>query len=159
MSGPQSPHVTEPISTELMPFRRNVDYFLSWYIAETLPEDIEVETNEKMLECATADNPTPYIAPPAFPEDIKLIDRVRQDIRLDENGKQICYEPQRHEGTGVDSDEAQYESYLLKIPEALGKLKGSSMAYVVDFGWQLIEKRFAMEDAESLGLQTQSGPS
>ena len=134
-----------------MPFRRGVSYLLFWHIAETVPKDIEDGLNETMHSRASAENPTPYISAPAYPVDLTLSQRMKQDVFKNEDGESRCYEPPRHEGTGVDSDEAQYESYLLEIDEALERLRGTSMEYVVRLGWDCIQARLEAEaqDASS----------
>ena len=62
-------------------------------------------------------------------------------IRLEPDG----WEPTRVEGTGVDEDEALYVSYLLSVPQALQRLKGSLSASVVSKGLELIHLRKQME--------------
>ncbi len=57
------------------------------------------------------------------------------------------YEPVRHENTGVNEDEALYESYLLPIETAIAKLGDESVsADVVRKGWGAICLRREMED-------------
>ena len=64
------------------------------------------------------------------------------------------YEPVHHEGTGVDEEEQEYESFLLPIEEAVIKLgRKGVMADVVLKGWKGIQDRLAMEalpDAENV---------
>ena len=145
VSGPQSPDVTEPILTELLPFRRDLSYLLSWFVAETLPDEAEEWANNTMWERATEGNPTPYVSPPSFPAGMTLLQRIAQDRAVAANENDLNEVPLRHDGTGVDSDEAQYESYLLKIDEALEVLRGTSMEYVVRFGWECIGNRHRRE--------------
>lgn len=65
-----------------------------------------------------------------------------QRIALEPEG----YEPTRHESTGVDPDEALYESVLLPVESAIEKLGGSSIsADVVRKGWAAICFRREME--------------
>jgi len=59
------------------------------------------------------------------------------------------YEPPRHLGTGVDEEEALYEAYLLPIPDACHKLRGSIMADVVRRGWEAVLLRIRMEDGSA----------
>ncbi|KAI9679823.1 MAG: hypothetical protein M1817_004837 [Caeruleum heppii] len=109
-------------------------YLLFWYIAETLPPDDETALNEAM---SAAPDPTVdeseserrragsslwYKSPPGYPEDLRLSDRVKQEP--------AGYEPTRHSGTGVDDEEAWYDSHLLPVMEAMDKLKGSLQADV-----------------------------
>lgn len=56
-----------------------------------------------------------------------------------------AYEPLKHIGTGVDEEEALYESYLLPIAEARKKLNGTIMADVVRRSWEAIELRMRIE--------------
>ena len=58
------------------------------------------------------------------------------------------YEPPRHEGTGVNEEEMLYRSYLLKIDDAVAKLRGSVMADVVKKGWEAIQVRMREEEEE-----------
>ena len=81
----------------------------------------------------------PYVAPPPYPADLLLSDRVKMDGD--------AYVPPRHEGTGVDEEEALYESYLVPVSEAQTKLRGTIMADVVKKGWQGIEERLEYESA------------
>lgn len=55
------------------------------------------------------------------------------------------YEPTRYENTGVDSDEANYMSYLLPIEDAIQKLGKNSMGEVITAGWERIQARLAAE--------------
>ena len=67
---------------------------------------------------------------------------MAQRVQLEPEG----YEPIRYEDTGVDSEEALYESYLLPVPEAIKKLQGTIMADVVQKGWKGISRRWEIED-------------
>jgi hypothetical protein len=107
-------------------------YVLYWYIAETLPPDLETELE---TEVGAA-----YKPPPPYPSNLALRDRIKQEP----DG----YEPLHHEGTGVDEEEQTYESFLVSVEDAVKKLgKGSVMAEVVLRGWKGIQDRIAMEDA------------
>jgi hypothetical protein len=111
---------------------RSKQYVLYWYIAETLPPDLEME-----LEMTAGDS---YKPPPPYPTDLTLRDR----LKMEPEG----YEPLHHKGTGVDEEEKTYESHLLIIEEAMKKLgKNGVMANVVARGWKGIQDRFALEDA------------
>ncbi|KAL8668629.1 MAG: hypothetical protein Q9168_006747 [Polycauliona sp. 1 TL-2023] len=127
-----SPFVCEPVWTQLMPVTRSTQYILFWYIAETLPPEIEQSLSQKSAQANDV-----YMAPPPYPTDLTLAER----IGLDE--KQA---PVRHENTGVDDDEALYESYLLSIDEAQRKLSGTIMADVIRIGWEAIQTRMEMEE-------------
>ncbi|KAL9038226.1 MAG: hypothetical protein Q9180_003260 [Flavoplaca navasiana] len=121
----------EPIWTQLMPVTRSTQYMLFWYIAETLPPEIEQSLSEK----STQANGT-YMAPPPYPETMTLAERIDLDKKL---------APVRHENTGVNEDEALYESHLLSIDEAQRKLSGTIMADVVRTGWEQIQTRMELE--------------
>ena len=117
---------------QLVPVASTSQYVLFWYIAETIPPGAETSIPPRAEGEAS-----PYQPPPPFPTDLSLAQRVQ----LEPEG----YEPIRYEDTGVNSEEAQYTSYLLPISEAMKKLKGSIMADVVRKGWQGIEKRREIE--------------
>ena len=113
-------------------------YLLFWYVAETLPPDIE--TSLSSSAAAAAADGAAYEPPPAYPANLSLRDRMK----LEPEG----YEPIHHEGTGVDAEEQTYESHLVPVSEAVKKLgKGGVMADVVLRGWKGIQDRLAMEDA------------
>ncbi|KAF2875485.1 hypothetical protein BDV95DRAFT_626056 [Massariosphaeria phaeospora] len=127
------PLTAEPVWMQMMPMGGHGprQYIVYWYIAETLPPDIE---KELQTEAGGA-----YKPPPPYPKDLKLRDRAK----LEPEG----YEPVHHEGTGVDEEEQTYESYLVPLDEAVEKLgKRDVMAAVVVRGWQGIQDRLAMED-------------
>jgi len=125
----------EPPWTEFLPLSTRTQYLLFWYIAETLPPDVELVLN---LEADAADSSTPpYLQPPAYPSDLKLIDRVENEPE--------GYIPPRHEGTGVNEDEMQYDSHLLHIEDAIAKLGRSVMAEVVREGWEAVQERLKEE--------------
>lgn len=125
----------------MVPQTRTSQYILFWYIAETVPPPVEEDLNAAMAEKATAENPTPYQTPPRFPADMTLAERVM----LEQDG----YTPLHHKNTAVDADEALYESYLLPVEEAVGKLKGTVMEDVVRSGWEAICSRYSMETQDS----------
>ena len=56
------------------------------------------------------------------------------------------YEPIRHENTGVNAEEALYESYLMPVEEAIEKLGRGISADVVRKGWEAIQLRHEMDD-------------
>ena len=96
--------------------------------------------NEQMEGQSMAANPTPYQAPPRYPAELRLAERIKM---RGEDG-----DPVHHENTGVNADEVLYESHLLTIGEALEVLKGSFMASVVRSGWEGICLRHEMELAD-----------
>ena len=67
------------------------------------------------------------------------------------------YEPPRHEGTGVNEEEMLYHSYLLKVGDAMAKLKGSVMADVVREGWEAIQARMREEELLSSQSNVEQG--
>ena len=79
---------------------------------------------------------------------------MEQDVARDRTGEVTgYYEPVRHEGTGVDSDEMEYESHLMDIDEACRVLGGTELEYVVRTAWRCIEERYRVEveqEAEAL---------
>lgn len=81
-----------------------------------------------------------YQYPPKFDASVTL----KQRIALE----QLGYEPPRHENTGVDEEEALYESCLLPIDDALEKLGRGISADVVRKGWEAICLRRSMEETE-----------
>jgi len=121
----------EAVWMQLMPLGAR-QYVLYWYIAETLPPDVEKELE---TEVGAA-----YKPPPPFPKNLTLRDR----IKLEPEG----YEPLHHENTGVDEEEQTYESFLVSVEEAVKKLgRNSVMADVVLRGWKGIQDRLAIENA------------
>ncbi|MCJ1313221.1 hypothetical protein MMC25_006898 [Agyrium rufum] len=136
-------NVIEPVLTQVYPQNAQIQYIVFWYVAETLPEKVEKEVNTAVKKKETEMYPKPYIQPPHFPKDITL----RQRVEMDTVGEMI-YEPKRHEGTGVDEDEAGYESYLVPVSEALELLakNSKSLAEVVRSGWALIQARHRREE-------------
>ena len=146
-----TPYTTEPVWTQMIRQTSKIQYLLFWYIAETLPTDIELLMNEQTEARSTPSSPTPYQIPPRFPPDLLLAER----IRLPGEDK----DPHHHENTGVDSDEALYESHLLPIEEALKVLKGTIAETVVRSGWQGICLRHEMELAERAGPRGGGGGS
>ena len=118
---------------QLVPVSSTTQYILFWYIAETIPPGAETS-----VPPSAAGEASPYQRPSPYPIDLTLGQRVK----LEPEG----YEPIRHEDTGVDSEEALYESYLLPINEAIQKLQGTIMADVVRKGWKGISKRRELED-------------
>ncbi|KAL9046294.1 MAG: hypothetical protein Q9214_000839, partial [Letrouitia sp. 1 TL-2023] len=122
-----------PVWTQFAPVSRAGQYILFWYVAETLPPDLEA-----FLLARAAEQGMAYQVPPRYPVGLTLAER----IAMEPEG----YTPVRHAGTGVDEEEALYEAYLLPVDEAVGKLGRSIMADVVRRGWDGICARRDMED-------------
>lgn len=126
--------VSEPIWTQLVPVTESAQYICFWYIAETVPPSLEMS-----LSLLEKEENMAYQNPPAFEPGMTLAQR----IEMDGEG----YEPIKHENTGVDEEEALYESYLVPIDEAIGKLGNTTIsADVVRRGWDAILLRRLMED-------------
>lgn len=66
------------------------------------------------------------------------------------------YEPVHHEGTGVDEEEQTYESHLVSVQEAMALLggTGSVMADVVRRGWEGIQRRLDLENADETRVES-----
>lgn len=126
-----------------------------------MPPDVEAALNAREAEvAATSDSVfgAQYQYPPPYPMDLTLKQRAalekgrgsgggsgERDGEGDNKKKGFC-EPLKHEGTGMDLEEALYESHLLSVEEALQKLEPIPvMQYVVKVGWEAILKRLAME--------------
>jgi hypothetical protein len=129
-AGDKISFVAEPVWTSLLPMSRGIQYLLHWFIAETLPPDVE-QTLGPPPESRI------YQQPPPYPSDLNLTDRVTSET--------ADYEPPRYENTGVDSEEALYTSRLIPVREAISKLGRSSMADVVNIGWERIQARLQTE--------------
>lgn len=123
--------MTEPAWTQILPLTPRTQYLLFWYIAETLPPEIEASLNSRAESSPSSRQP--YQQPPAYPSDLRLKDRVKDEP--------ADYVPPKHEGTGVDEEEMLYESHLLNINDAITKLSRSVMAQVVREGWEAIQQR------------------
>lgn len=132
--------VKEPLWTQMVPLRAGSkrQYLLFWFVGETVPVDVEL--------WAEGDSRSGYKPPPPFPVDLTIRERIEMESVVDEEGKRRVYEPVRHEGTGVDEEEALYASELVPVEEAVTKLKGSLMADVVKRGWEAIQLKIKMED-------------
>lgn len=123
--------VIEPLATRMMPVARDYQYMLFWFAAETIPEQLEESLNKVSIDR--------WVMPEAFPEDMTLKEREKLDARSDG-----IYEPNRHEGTGVDEDEAFYVGQLVEVEEAIRLLRGTS-ADVVRRVWEAICLRRKLE--------------
>lgn len=134
------PLAAEPVWMQMIPVGdRSKQYVLYWYIAETVPPNVE---DELQTEVGGA-----YKPPPAYPPHLTL----RERLAMEPQG----YEPLHHEGTGVDEEEATYQSHLVSVEEAVKRLgRNGVMADVVLRGWKGIQDRFAMEEAYEAATQS-----
>ena len=133
--------VTEPLWTQTLPLTREKQYFLFWYVGETLPPDLEEEITKREKEQGNM-----YQSPPEFERGVTLQKRVM----LEGKG----YEPVRHEGTGVDKEELLYTSILVSVEEAIISLGSEGVtADVVRRGWELIRKRWIIEEEALKGKE------
>lgn len=128
-----TPFVTEPVWMQLIPATKAIQYILFWYIAETVPPDLEVSLSAQEKEQGMA-----YQYPPKSNPEMTLKHR----IGMEREG----YEPVKHQNTGVDAEEALYDSYLMPVEEAIKKLGQGISADVVRKGWEAIQLRHEMED-------------
>jgi hypothetical protein len=124
--------VIEPLATRMMPVAREYQYLLFWYAAETVPEDVEEALNAAVSEG--------FAKLESLPENMTLKEREKLDMR---EGR--IYEPKRHEGTGVDEDEAFYVGMLVGVDEAM-RLLGGTSADVVRRAWEGVCLRRKMEE-------------
>lgn len=136
--------VAEPVWTQFLQLSERTQYILFWYTAETIPLDIEHLYQNNSLETNPAQH---YRPPPPFSVGLTLRERVEKD-RIAEGE---VYEPVRHEGTGVDEEEALYRACLMPVEEAREKLKGSVMEDVVRRGWEGIQARRRIEEGRRAG--------
>ncbi|KAG9190837.1 hypothetical protein G6011_08925 [Alternaria panax] len=130
-----SPQTAEPVCMQLLPLATR-QYIIYWYIAETLPPDLET-----LLETEAGEA---YKPPPPYPQNLSLRERIEHEPE--------GYEPRHHENTGVDELEVTYVSELVSVEEAVQRLGGEGsmgkiMADVVETGWMGIQRRFEMENA------------
>jgi len=132
-----SPFVTEPTWTQLVPQTATSQYILFWYIAETVPPEVEIKLNEQTEANASEHSERPYQYPPKYPQNLTLV--ARRDVEGE------MYEPVHHANTGVDSEEALYESYLLPVDEAIQNLRRTIQEDVVRSGWEAICLRQRIE--------------
>lgn len=136
-------YVTEPVWTQLLELSSRSQYLLHWYIAETVPSTLDNNGEDGTVFEVERRH---YRPPEPFPDAMTLKQRVEQDSLPFTNGKRVHYEPKRHEGTGVDEEEALYWAELMPVEEAMRKLGGSVMEDVVRRGWDSIQLRMSMEE-------------
>jgi ADP-ribose pyrophosphatase YjhB (NUDIX family) len=140
--------VREAIWVQLLPLpAQAVQYILYWYAAETVPSNVEREYGTVANEGSEVAGGVGrvYRSPPRFPKDLTINARIQQDMVSDGSSERDIYEPVRHEGTGVDEEEALYRSSLVPIDEALRKLRGTIMADVVRRAWEAVQLRVQIE--------------
>ncbi|KAF2149951.1 hypothetical protein K461DRAFT_281196 [Myriangium duriaei CBS 260.36] len=134
----------EPLWTQLVPVRRGIQYMCCWYAAETLTEEGERATNVVALGEAGTERQLKeskrFAAPTVWEKGLTVGERKTQDQRAGGT-----YEPLRHEGTGVDEEEATYQSFLVDVEEARRRLKGSIQEDVVRRAWEAVLLREKLE--------------
>lgn len=129
------PMTSEAVCTEFHALRRDMQYILFWYIAETLPPGDQEALDEQY-------GPTAFGMPPAYPDGLTLKARVEMEPK--------GYVPKRIAGTGVNEEEAMYESALYPLEEAIELLgRHSVQADVVRRGWAAVLKRGNAEKTQS----------
>lgn len=136
-SGPQ-PFSTEPVWTQLLQLTERTQYLLFWYIAETIPPEME-----RLYSTSTTAN-SGYRSPPPFELHSTVFTRMEEDVEIKDGRRQI-YEPVWHEGTGVDAEERLYRAYLMSVDDACDRLRGTVMEDVVKRGLAGIQLRKDME--------------
>ncbi|EGP87138.1 unnamed protein product [Zymoseptoria tritici ST99CH_3D1] len=135
--------VTEPLWTQLLPVSRRTQYLLHWYIAETVPKSVEEEYGRMYRN---KEDLKPYKPPAPFPKGQTIEARIEEDWEVrDGDGSRQMYEPVRHDGTGVDEEEALYESSLVSIEEARRRLGKSSAMDIIEKAIEYIQYRKRME--------------
>ncbi|KAF2172327.1 hypothetical protein M409DRAFT_17563 [Zasmidium cellare ATCC 36951] len=133
--------VRESVWVQAEPVSRRSQYLLFWYVAETVPPEVE-----RGYRGGGAGG---YRPPEPFPREGTLKGRIEEDVVVGRGGEKVIYEPVRHEGTGVDEEEALYTSRLMSVEEACGRLRGSIMEDVVRRGWDGIQERLRIEAARA----------
>ena len=128
----------EPFWTQLVPVSRSRQYIVCWYAAETLSEGLE-RTGEAGR----------FAVAEAWEEGLT----IKQRREMDRRGDRV-YVPVKHEGTGVNEEEATYESRLFGVDEAVRLLRGTIMADVVQRAWEAIQLRDKMEVKAAAHAQT-----
>lgn len=131
---------------QLLPLTTTAQYVLFWFVAETVPKDVE---DAYAAETTSGDEGgRVYRPPPSFPRDVTLKQRIAQDTMSTSTleGKPENYEPRWHEGTAQDEEEMCYRSYLMPVDEARHVLRGSVMEDVVRRGWEGIRARMKIEE-------------
>lgn len=97
-----------------------------------MPPDVE-----ESLSKAEKEQEGAYQYPPKFDADMTFKERIEM-----EGGG---YEPVKHENTGVDEEEALYESQLVPVEEAMKRLPDVVSRDLVSKGWKAIKLRKMME--------------
>ena len=136
----------EPAYVQLMPLNERVQYVLFWYVAETVPPDVE----QSYPAVADDEAPGPYEPPAPWPQDMTFQRRIAQDFLPPVSSGEILeaniYEPVHHPNTAQDEEEACYRSYLYPVDQARELLRGGVMEDVVRRGWEGIMARHKVED-------------
>lgn len=151
--------VTETCWMQLLPLTTTAQYVLFWYVAETVPSDVEKSYHDVATALVTSDNSgggtqqQVYRPPAPYPKDLAIKARIAQDAISHGEGTPAIYEPFHHENTAQDEEEMCYRSHLLSIADARRVLKGSVMEDVVRRGWEGIQLRMKMEEEAGEGVK------
>ncbi|PSK38136.1 hypothetical protein B9Z65_1327 [Elsinoe australis] len=140
--------VTEPVWMEMVPAGRRgqVQYVLFWWVGETIEQGEEGRC-EGVVRERGGTIAGDFVEPgEAWGKGWTVKGRKEMDNLGEGKGWR---EPVCHEGTGVDSDEALYEKFLVPVEEAIRLLEGTVMAEVVRIGWAAFQKREEMEEGVS----------
>ena len=135
---------TEPVWTMLMPQSTHTQYILYWYVAETLPPEIEAQMNTEVPQSPDVESSSTLVGSQAYryPPKASRVTTLRDRITNEPDG----YEPPRHENTGVDEEEMLYKSQLVGVETAIDLLGTHTvMADVVRRGWAGIQQRILEE--------------
>ncbi|KAF2752750.1 hypothetical protein EJ05DRAFT_265780 [Pseudovirgaria hyperparasitica] len=129
----------DAVWTELIPLhpsRPQAQYILFWYIAETLPPNLQHE-----LDTQSSDKKVYKHAKP-MSHSLTIEERIAMEPEK--------YNPPRMEHTGVDSEEAWYTAVLVDIQKAQELLLDETSVDVVKKGWRGICERREMEDKSGM---------
>ena len=124
-----------------MPQTAHSQYLLHWYVAETVPPDVEeaMTKEEEQGGISFFGGKGVYKPPLAF----GVEDTLQERLAREPDG----YVPVKHEGTSADEDEALYQSRLVSVEEAVALLNPVE-GDVVRRGLAAILARARMEGVE-----------
>jgi len=143
------PYCTEPIWTQTVPLMPgpksiNMQYFISWYVAETVTSEIAKELED--ILAFKSGLLTSHLATLKFPlSNHTLAERIAGEGD---------YVPRAFSERGADEYETSFEASLVTVEEAIERLQWHEvMAEVVKRSWNLIQKRKRMEEDTVLHAQ------